>query len=313
MARSIQKLICRYFVFLCLLGPSALWAQTDGLTTVTLTDQGVKRSYEIHVPSTLVGKTGVPAVFVFHGGQGDGADIADTTQMAEAGDAAGFISVFPDSYGDEWNDGRTESASPISDVAYIQTVLAAVVAQHGVDPKRIYATGLSSGGMFTQRLACDLASSFRAFGPVAANLPADYQSACKPARPNPMSFFNGTTDPMMPWDGGEITKSAEMGAGGTVLSHSDTMAFWSAVGACTTLAGPSDWPDTKKDGTTITTEELGGCAQSVTMDIYIINDGGHTWPGATNVSRAKSLVVGKVSQQISATNQLVTFFQQYGL
>lgn len=311
---AIPHRILGSFLVAVILGlmPVLAWS-ADGLQSFALTDQGVKRSYSLHVPGALKGKTGVPAVFVFHGGQGDGAEIAATTQMAEAGDAAGFISIFPDSYGDEWNDGRSESASSISDVQYISALLTLLQTQHGVDPNRVFATGLSSGGMFTQRLACDLAGSFRAFGPVAANLPADYQSACKPARAIPMSFYNGTTDPMMPWAGGEITKSAMMGAGGTVLSHADTMAFWSAVDACQTLAGPTDWPDVQKDGTSVTTEGLSGCSAGVTMDIYIINGGGHTWPGATNYSRVKLSVIGNVSQEVSATNQLVAFFQKYGL
>ncbi len=46
------------------------------------------------------------------------------------------------------------------------------------------------------------------------------------------------------------------------------------------------------------------------MEIYIITGGGHTWPGS---GAAYNPVTGLISKEISATNQLVAFFQKYGI
>lgn len=309
--RALPTLLTCLALLGALAAPAHAATLPPGITEEAVRVGGILRTYYIHVPDQLQGQTGVPAVFVFHGGQGTGLDAADASQMAPAGDAANFIAVFPNAT-TQWNDGRSTTADGPDDVAFVQALIAKITQDHGVDPGRVFATGVSNGGMFTQRLACDAAGSFRAFGVVAAYLPVDYQAACKPGRPVPIAFFNGTTDPMMPWDGGAITQSAggNLGEGGNVLSHSATMAFWSQNNACQTLAGPTDWPDQFKDGTSVTSEGLSNCTAGVTMDIYIINHGGHTWPGS---GKPPSSIVGLTSAEVSATNQFVAFFQKYGL
>lgn len=311
MTRLLQKLIALAACLALDAVPLAAGSLPPGLTEEFITSGGLKRSYYLHVPTALAGKAGVPAVFVFHGGQGTGLDAASSSNMAAAGDAAGFISVFPNATS-QWNDGRATTATSVDDVAFVRDVIADLARRDGVDPARVFASGVSNGGMFTQRLACDAADAFKAFGVVAAYLPADYQAACHPAHALPITFFNGTTDPIMPWNGGAIATSSggDLGQGGNVLSHSQTMAFWSQVNACATLTGPSDWPDQYRDGTAVQSEGLSGCTGGVKMDIYIITNGGHTWPGS---GAAPSPVTGLTSKEINATNQMVAFFQSYGL
>jgi polyhydroxybutyrate depolymerase len=305
----MNTMLRRAIVALVALWPVLAPAQ-NALTQLSLQVNGQARSYYLHVPSALAGRSGLPLMLVFHGGQGTGQDAASITGMAAAADAAGFVVAFPNADG-QWNDGRATTADGPDDVAFTMALIAELARSHGADPARVYAVGMSNGGMFAQRLACDHAASFRAYGIVAANLPADYANACRPAAPVAISFYNATTDPIMPWAGGDISSTGAVGEGGTVLSHANTMAFWSQSNACQTLAGPTAWPDAyPRDGTTVQTEGLSNCAGAVTMDIYIITGGGHTWPGS---GAGPSLLTGLTSKEVSATNQLVAFFQKYGL
>lgn len=307
-------------MLLCLLtlapfgGPGTAAAQTTaGLPEITLRNQGVRRSYYVHVPAALASGSGHPAIIVFHGGEGTGLDAASSSNMAAAADQGGFIAVFPNSNNDQWNDGRNTTASRIDDVAFTMAVIADLGTRYGVNPARVFAVGESNGGMFTQRLACDAANSFVGFGIVAANMPTDYAPRCAPARPIPMMFFNGTADPIMPFGGGEISSSgwAGAGVGGTVKSHSDTMAFWSAINGCTQITGPTTLPARVNDGTSVQREQLQGCNGAGRMEIYIITGGGHTWPGSPVTPN--TAVVGVLSQQIDATAELVAYFKVLGL
>ncbi len=79
----------------------------------------------------------------------------------------GFIAVYPDAFEENWNDGRAATsilaqAKDVDDVAFTGAVLDAIARDHHVDPKRIYATGFSNGGIFVHLLAAKMAP--QAFG-----------------------------------------------------------------------------------------------------------------------------------------------------
>lgn len=287
-------------------------SSTAGLEQVTMSYQGVERSYFVHVPDQLQGQKGAPAVIVFHGGQGDGTDAAHASQMTVAADQMGFVAIFPNSANKQWNDGRATTASNIDDVGFVRALIAQATTLYGVDPGNVFAAGISNGGIFTQRLACDAADAFDGFGVVAANLPADLQPRCHPSRAVPMIFFNGTTDAMMPWNGGEVksNKLLGMGAGGAVLSHQATQDFWTSVDGCSAPSAAQALPDVAQDSTNVSRQEFGSCAGSAQLEFYTIAGGGHNWPGSDTRS---SRFAGNVSQDISATQEILTFFSRYGL
>lgn len=283
-----------------------------GLQRFSINYQGLDRSYYLHVPASVAGKAGAPLVFVFHGGQGDGTDAAKASQMAVVADELGFIAVFPDSYQHQWNDGRATTQSNVDDVGFVKTLIATLGDSYGADTSRVFAAGISNGGIFTQRLACDASKSFRAFAVVAANFPADYQGSCAPSRPVPMIFFNGTTDGLMPWAGGTVksSKLLGMGAGGQVLSHDQTRAFWMAVDGCGGSGRVANLPDSTNDGTTVTVVDYAQCSAGTRLSFFEIAGGGHNWPGSGTRS---SRIAGQVSQDVSATSEMVAFFSRYGL
>lgn len=75
----------------------------------SITFDGLKRSYRIHVPQNLNNSNPAPLLFVLHGGGGDGERMEE--QLTEFGfnklsDNYGFIVVYPDGIERHWNDGR---------------------------------------------------------------------------------------------------------------------------------------------------------------------------------------------------------------
>jgi polyhydroxybutyrate depolymerase len=285
--------------------------QTDGLARVGFMAGGIERSYYVHVPPALAGRSGLPAVLVFHGGEGDGRDAAAASRMAAAADAQGFVAIFPDSPGSQWNDGRATTASGIDDVGFVRALIGEATLRHGVDPARIFVAGVSNGGMFTQRLVCDAAGSIRAAAVVVANMPADLAPTCVPSRPVPMIFFTGTGDGLMPFEGGEIAAMRRLGVGvgGTVLSQAGTRDFWAGRFGCQTRGEPVALADIADDGTTVSRQSVTGCGGGAELVFFTIAGGGHNWPGSGRGGR----FAGTVSQDIDATAEILSFFRRHGL
>lgn len=276
------------------------------LTLRHLSYHGHDGSYYVHVPSAAHGA----AVFVLHGGLGNGSIAEHLTDFAKAGDQGGFVTVYPNA-GEQWNDGRKTTATHWADVGFILAVAHDVEARDHVDPERLFVTGMSNGAMMTLRLACDAADSFAAFAAVAGNLPSALQPHCHPARPVPMMMFNGTADRFMPPAGGEVLHSARRGAGGLVISTNATVEFWRRADGCRGAGQTTAMPNVANDGTTVTQYVYEPCKSGVRVVFYEIEGGGHTWPGSSVPSRTR--LSGITTQDISATQIIVRFFEQYGL
>lgn len=292
--------------------PAAVTSQAK-LERIEVTQGNGKRIAHVHVPAALKGKQGHAAVFVFHGGQGDGERIAVQTNLASYADRYGFIAVFPTAGSGQWNDGRATTAGLANDTGFVRTLIAHVSDQYGVDRKRVFATGPSNGGMFTLRLACEMASRFRAFASVIANLPVDQRVRCKPSQAVPILLMNGTQDILMKWGGGEIPSNPArgIGIGGKIISTPETVQFWANANACTGAPQDSILPDSPNDGTTVVRHSYRRCKPGSEVEFYEIRGGGHNWPGSPLAPR--TIRGGRSSRDVNASDVIVAFFRKYGL
>ena len=121
------------------------------------------RTYNMHLPTGFSATRKYPLVLVFHGGFGTGGLIERGTRFDEEADARGFIAVYPDGIDESWNDGRDAANADIDDIGFVRQLIASLETRLPIDPKRIYATGASNGGMFVQRLGCELADTLAAY------------------------------------------------------------------------------------------------------------------------------------------------------
>jgi polyhydroxybutyrate depolymerase len=127
---------------------------------------GVTRTYILDVPSGYDGTTPLPLVFAFHGATTSGEFFRGRfygNLLSTMSDAA--ILVHPDALGDPraWDND--------ADVPFFDALLASLEATACVDQARVFATGHSSGGFFTNTLGCQRGDVLRAIAPVSAGGP----------------------------------------------------------------------------------------------------------------------------------------------
>ncbi len=277
-----------------------------GLERRRIAYHGREGTYYVHVPANPRGS----AVFVLHGGGGNGVVAERMSDFAAAGDRGGFVTVFPDADGN-WNDGRETTADRWADVGFLLAVAKDVEARDHVDAGRLFVTGISNGAMMTLRLACDASADFAAFAVVAGNLPTALEPTCRPSRPVPLLMIHGSADRFVPAAGGEVLHSALLGAGGTVVSTAATVDFWRRADACKGAQRTTVLPDSAHDGTTVVRHVYEGCAPRTEVVFYDVRGGGHTWPGSTAPLRLR--ITGIVSRNLDATATIVRFFRRHGL
>ena len=115
----------------------------------------------------------------------------------------------------------------------------------------------------------------------------------------PIAAFMGTADPIVPFNGGKVNC-----CGGSIVAAAPaSMAGWAAHDGCDAQ------PEAQKLSSDVTLRQWPGCQPSGEVRFYIINGGGHTWPG----SAIDATFLGKTTKQISATDTLWAFFQAHPL
>lgn len=263
-----------------------LWLVTDcnagTFTTHTITHDNIERGYIKFVPSNLPDAP-VPLVFALHGGGGSAANLSrpgsvwrEWTVLAERDK---FIVVYPDGWGNHWNDCRSDDAfgSTANDVGFIDRLITAISAQHNVSFRQVYSTGFSNGGMMSWRLAFELSHRVAAVAPVAANLPVDSPECPNlPTRPVSVVFMVGDTDSLMPYQGGFVANDPRRGA---VRSAQATLDFWRNFLGTGTANVTTALPDTNSnDNSTVTKYEYGSVRSKARLTFYRVFGGGHGTP-----------------------------------
>ncbi len=279
-------------------------APASGDTTRTLTVNGIERSYVIHVPSSYDGSQPVPLVMDFHGGGGNAKTQINTSNFEPLADQKEFIVVYPNGdgrIGDKlltWNGGTCcgyAVKNHIDDVGFVRAVIADIEASYKIDPKRIYATGLSNGGIMSQRLACDASDVFAAIGPVSGTL---NDPECQPKEPVSVIEFHGTADQHIPYNGGIGDQSL---AGVPFASVKDSIDFWLKFDQCPTTPKTETFADIQHDA-------YSNCAGGTAVELYTVIGGGHAWPGGNGPAWPGG---DQPTHTISATNLMWDFFSAH--
>jgi polyhydroxybutyrate depolymerase len=280
---------------------------------LTLEYDGFEREYLFHTPSSILsGSDAKPLLFVLHGGSGTHRGMIRLTKgrFNQLADRDGFFVVYPQGIGKAWNDGRKDPISEahqrgIDDIGFFLALIKYLVSNHPIDPDRIFATGISNGGLMSFRLACGLGDRIRAIAPVTASIPSAIVSLCRSKSMVSLAVFNGTEDPLVPYNGGQIKVFGQQR--GEVLSTDETIRIWLSKNRCTPEPGVTVLPDLTKDGTRVTKTEYRPCDGGSKVVLYRIDGGGHTWPGGRRYLPA--LLIGRTSRDISACDEIWRFFK----
>jgi polyhydroxybutyrate depolymerase len=266
----------------------------------------LSRTFRWHIPKAQVQGQRLPVIVLLHGGGGSGANISKITQP-EGGfnafaDQNGFIAVYPDALGGNWNDGRETIPHKNDDVGFVIAAIDYVAKVHPVDLNRVYIAGISNGGMMAQRIACEAPQRVSAIAVVASAMPRALANTCRNSSVGtPAVFFTGDADPLVPFYGGQV----KAGIGGDMLSAADTVNFWVSKNAAT-FQGTRKIPDNDpRDGTTTTLDTYQSKGRTA-VAFYRIAGGGHTWPGGTQY--VPRMLVGTVAMDFSANQAIWDFF-----
>lgn len=185
---------------------------------------GTQRDWMLYVPPTYDGTRDVPLVVDLHGWTSNDVAQRVVSGMQAVADREGFLVVWPNGFANAWNAGLCCPGTREDDVAFLREVVARTAAEARVDPRRVYATGISNGGAMSHRLACDAADLFAAVAPMAFPLAfADFND-CRPARAIPVLTVMGITDMLVSYEGGPFPSAAA------------TFAFWRDTNGCTGAA-----------------------------------------------------------------------------
>ncbi len=272
----------------------------------TITVNGRERDFVLHRPEGDGDRRSLPLVLLFHGGGGNPWSCMRVTGFNRKADEAGFIAVYPAGTGPRrrqgltWNAGRCCGPAQhegVDDVGFIRTLVRHLKETLPVDPERIYAAGISNGGMMCYRLACEMSGIFAAVGPVAGALNLE---RCRPARPVSVIAFHGTADLYVRYDGGRPRKRVLPGHDREDVSVADSIGFWINHNGCR--------PEPAKETSgAVTRETYAGGRENSEVVLYTIRGGGHAWPGG-----AKGYQEGdEPTGEISATDLMWDFFSRH--
>jgi polyhydroxybutyrate depolymerase len=299
-----------FFIAMLLLLPACVRRNRAISTTSEMTIQsgGLERTYLLHVPPDYDGSRSWPLVFVFHGGFGNGEKMETVTGFSQLADEAGFIVVYPNAHLDHWNDGRSTDPkyTDTDDVGFVSDLIDALSQTYSIDSRRIYAAGVSNGGIFSYRLACELSDRLAAIGPVAGSLAENLVATCDPAQAISIIHIHGLADQLVRFGGGEVPGPY----GGIIHPVLETLALWVGWNDCPGAPQTSSLPDVDPDdGTTVQVSTYAVCRDNTSISLYLIEGGGHTWPGAGEVDTSDAS--GNTSRDFSATQVIWEFFEQH--
>jgi polyhydroxybutyrate depolymerase len=292
---------------------SAATKLTVGEHTRTVSVGDLQRRYRVHVPEKYDAANPSPVVIVFHGGGGNPESMVRLTGMNAKSDEAGFIVVYPYGSGLDPERGLTFNGGgccgyamqrKIDDVGFTRALLDDLATVANVDSKRVFATGLSNGGIMSHYVASELSDRIAAIAPVGGPLMMDAPNA---KRPVPVMHFHGTGDEFAPFNGG-FGKGALGRAGITEFRSVDhTIQSWVKANGCKPEPEVIALPDKADDGMKCTRKTWSGGEDGREVVLIEIENGGHTWPGNEPIVA----MLGKSTKDISANDLMWAFFQEH--
>ena len=266
----------------------------------TITHDGETRRYWIEPP---MGPRPAPAIVVLHGAT------AVPSRMRRVAHFTlhqkGWVEIYPAGLGRRWNDGRTvgddEPLHEADDLGFLGALIDRLAAEGLVDPDRVFFAGISNGGAMVLRVICEAPEMAAGAAVVAMNMPEGME--CAEGPPVPFLHIHGTADPLVPFAGGPIEVRGHRR--GRVLSAAETAARFALRNGCgpyEEIAISDHFPG---DGTRVKLHVYRGCTAPLRQ--YIVEGGGHTWPG-TDLYRRFERMLGGASRDISATFEIESFF-----
>lgn len=287
----------------------------EGQVTI-LHDQSIQiggrtRTFDLALPpKEKMTSTKRPLVIMLHGGGGNAANAQLMTGFNTLATAQGMVVAYPNGAGNvqggtmllTWNAVHCcgfAMTSKSDDVGFISKLIDHLIATQNVDPRRVYVTGMSNGGMMTQRVGRELSHKIAAIAPVVSGLFGDEPV---PKGAVPALIVNGALDETIPVDGGQTGGASANAWDGTPLKPVSWQGeVWRKASAClpkTTVATEN----------AVVVHTVHQCPGKREVRQVLIMDHGHAWPGRDRTGRPGANVP---SQAWNASVEILKFFNRH--
>ncbi|MEO3868293.1 PHB depolymerase family esterase [Nonomuraea sp. B12E4] len=260
----------------------------------TLESGGLRRQFLLALPR---GRGPHPVVLNLHGLGSNATEQAAYSRLPELGTRRGYVVATPQAA-----DGRIgwtlpHTAGP-DDTAFLTALLDHLERGLCLDTHREFAAGLSYGAGMAAALVCAMHGRLAGVAAVAG---LNITRPCADPAPTTIVAFHGTADRIVPYGGGhpfrdatgDLRKLADLVVLPAVPGIADG---WARVLGCT---GPATTRPTQQ----VRVRGWKSCAGGITLRLYTITGGGHTWPGPIEVPR-----LGTTVRDLDATDLILDAF-----
>jgi polyhydroxybutyrate depolymerase len=287
--------------------------------SVTLQHGGRERSAIVHVPRRAAERQVLPVVVNFHGGGGHGANQKEYSLLDALAESENFITVYPNGTGRlsgrllTWNAGTCCAYSVINkvdDVGFVRALIDKLAEKFPIDRRRIYATGMSNGGMMAHRLAAEASDVIAAVAPVAGGM---VLPIIKTARAVPVLHIHSTDDPRALYPGGlgppfPLTKSQVFHP-----NIDEMIKRWADHNGCEAEPTVAERRTDRRTprGHSATKYVYPNCRDGASVVLWKLTGAGHVWPGGKQ--KVLERILGPSTDIIDANREMWEFFKSYAL
>jgi polyhydroxybutyrate depolymerase len=307
-------------------GPHPRLAPSSGdyqAYTFHLTFGHRSRSYRLHVPPAARTGTPLPLVLNLAGDTQNGFLQEVQSQMDPSADAHGYLVAYPNGtrisvvltpdpiakqaqYG--WDAGLCcglPVTKKVNDVGFLLKVISDIAARTPVNLRRVYVTGMSSGGMMSYAMAAEASRHIAAIASVSGQVEIP---TIHPTRAVPTMEFHSVDDPIVSFTGSP-NKNPKL-----VLSVQEGLNQWVKADGCSTKAHVGKTivgaAGTMSAGQTATLVTYTHCRSGAEVALWRFTGSGHVWPGsAINTGGA----VGPGMDLVNADQTMWQFFKRFSL
>ena len=304
------------FLFIALLLPAlSLSAQQGEAINLSLTHDGITRTYIMYVPQAYTGEEPWPLILSLHGYTGT-AELQRLISNFEAlADEEHFLLAYPQGLEIDDPSGGILPALPPrgtgwnildpdgpDDLGFMAALIDSIAAGFNVDSGLVFAAGHSNGGTLAYVMACELTGRIAAIASVGGpgtspGLVPFFE--CDATAPTPVLHIHGTADAVVPYNG----------VNGLFASIPDLVEGWGAFNGCSSGPVVTEIANTNlQDGSSVTLIQYLDCEQDAEVWHFRINGGGHWWPGSIDVPFFLESVFGKTNRDFDASREIWNFF-----
>jgi polyhydroxybutyrate depolymerase len=287
-------------------GCAATTVVPPGTTDERITSGGEQRSYQLIVPEGYDGTEPLPIVFGLHSLTVDYRIVPGMSGFADLDGTYDFIGVAPSG---RLSNGRSPywNAAPAEDnydLVFLTELLDHLEDVLCVDTGRVFSVGMSNGAQTSSLLACRLGDRIAGIAPIAG---VEHNEPCD-GPPVPVIAFHGFEDPIVPYAGGGLNsvtianqnfyKGALPAGLATPTGVDESMARWAEHNGC------DPEPVEERVSPEVRKQIWSNCDAPTVL--YIVDNGGHAWPGKPQPAFEASF--GHGTTEIDASTLLFEFF-----